>query len=194
MFKSISWQEYLYAIALISLGYYAVIIAVFYSRDFLSKFRGATVLKTKPISPGTAQRPNTFMGAISNGAPRKLPVRESIATVEEITVELNPEELIAANKADSPAAELYERIEELFLIMEGEPVTKSNYIKSIKTLIKQYLQFKDTPIQQEISGFITDQFKGNGDISFTVEEINTLWVNENDEIINESITKNNYEK
>jgi hypothetical protein len=193
MFKSISWQEYLYAIGAFSFGYYVIITAIFYSRDILLKVKGAAVSKASTPQPLRGKSNQQFMGAISSVAPKKIPVKESSATGEELFIESNPEDLMAAQYADSPAVELLERLRDMFQIMEGEK-TKANYVKNIKTLIKQYPQFKDTPVQQEVSLFIHDQFKGHPDIKFQIEEIDNLWLDEKDEVIIQSTTKNNYEK
>jgi hypothetical protein len=193
MFKSISWQEYLYAIGVISLGYYAIVAAIFYSRDILSKLKGAAVPKTSPSQPAPKRNNQNFMGAISKAAPKKIPIKESTAFGDELFIDSNPEELMAAQCADSPAAELFERLDNTFQIMEGER-KKANYVKNIKTLIRQYCQFKDTPVQQEISVFIRDQFRDHPDVKFEVEEIDILWLDEKEEVIIQSSTKNNYEK
>jgi hypothetical protein len=193
MFKSISWQEYIYAIGLIAAGYYVLVVAVFYSRDILSKLRGATVPKGKSPRPSQASHKEKFMGAISDAPKKKIPIKQSEAAADEFFIESDPEELMAAQRIDSPAAELYDRLESLFKIMKVEKVKTPN-LKSIKTLFTQYPQFKETPIQLEVAGFIHDHFRMNTEAEFTLEEINILWLDDKQEIIHQSITKNNYEK
>lgn len=193
MFKSISWQEYLFALSIIATGYYILIIGLFYSRDIIVRLKGIPQGKEKIPQP-IAKPGKNFMGPIHADVPRKLPVKESIAIAEEISIESQAQETPELIRSESPAADLLEKIEELLMIMEGGPVQKSNYIKSIKTLINQYPQFKGTQTQKEVSLFVCDQFKDNEKISFSIEEIEVLWLNEKEEIINQTITINNYEK
>ena len=193
MFKSISWQQYLYVVGVLSFTYYVLIIAIFYSRDILLKFKGSTVTKPQEPNSTTESARLNFMGAISKSVPKKIPVKESIAAGEELVIESDPEELMAAQRADSPAAELFERLDETFQIMEGEH-KKANYLKNIKTLIRQYDQFKDTSIQKEISAFICERFKEHPQVTFATEEIDVLWLDEKEEIIIQSTTINNHEK
>lgn len=193
MFKSISWQEYLFALSIIAAGYYILIVGLFYSRDIIVKLKGVPQGKEKIPQP--IEKPSkNFMGPIHADVPRKLPVKESTAIAEEISIESQSQETPELIRSESPAADLLEKIEELLMIMEGGPVQKSNYIKSIKTLINQYPQFKGTQNQKEVSRFVCDQFKDNDKISFSIEEIEVLWLNEKEEIINQTITINNYEK
>lgn len=194
MFKSISWQEYLYVIGLIAAGYYVVIVAVFYSRDIIGRLKGATVPKAKSNPSNQISSKEKFMGATSNAPAKKIPVKQTVATSEEIIIESDPEELLSAQRADSPAAELYDRLESLFLIMKTEKVKKANYMKSIKTLIIQYPLFKGTPIQEEITNFIFSYVRDNGETNISIEEIHVLWFDEREELIYQSTTKNNYEK
>src|SRR5688572_24405817 len=105
MFKSISWQEYLYVIGLIAAGYYVIVVAVFYSRDILSKLRGAPVLKAKTPQPNPASPKEKLMGAISDAPKKKIPIKQSEAAADEIFIDSDPEELLAAQRIDSPAAE-----------------------------------------------------------------------------------------
>ena len=117
MFKSISWQEFLYAVALLSGGYYVIVVAVFYSRDILNKLRGVPAIspKTNPIKT-QVNRNEKFMGAISTASPKKIPIKVSTAGSDELVIVSDPEVLNAANRADSPAAELLDHLENLLLV------------------------------------------------------------------------------
>jgi hypothetical protein len=166
---------------------------VFYSRDILSKLRGAAVPKAKSPQPIQASHKEKFMGAISDAPKKKIPIKQSEATADELFIDSDPEALLAAQRIDSPAAELYDRLESLFKIMKVEKVKRPS-LKSIKTLFTQYPQFRETLIQQEVTGFIHDHFRKNTEAEFTLEEINVLWLDEKEEVIYQSTTKNNYEK
>jgi hypothetical protein len=195
MFKSISWQEFLYAVALLSGGYYVIVVAVFYSRDILNKLRGipATSAKANPAKT-QINKSKKFMGAISTASPKKIPIKVSTAGSEELIIESDPEELNAANRADSPAAELLDHLENLFLIMATEKIEKVKYLKSIRTLYLQYTHYSES-VRQEVNVFVIDYFKTkNSEVIIAAEELTTLWLDEKEQTIYQSSTKNNYEK
>lgn len=196
MFKSISWQEFLYAVALLSGGYYVIVVAVFYSKDILNKLRGMPATSPKG-SPAKTQinKSEKFMGSISTAAsPKKIPIKVSTAGSDELIIETDPEELNAANRADSPAAELLDHLENLFLIMATEKIEKVKYLKSIRTLYLQYTHYHEA-VRQEVNAFVIDHFKkNNSDLILSSEELTTLWLDGKGETIYQSSTINNYEK
>jgi hypothetical protein len=195
MFKSISWQEFLYAVALLSGGYYVIVVAVFYSKDILNKLRGMPATSPKKSPTKTQINKNEkFMGAISPSSPKKIPIKVSTAEADELIIESDPEELNAANRADSPAAELLDHLENLFLIMATESIEKAKYLKSIRTLYLQYTHYHEA-VRQEVNAFVIDYFKKNkSDLILSSEELTTLWLDEKDQTIYQSSTINNYEK
>lgn len=195
MFKSISWQEFLYAVALLSGGYYVIVVAVFYSRDILKKLRGVPAISPKANPTKTqVNRSEKFMGAISTASPKKIPIKVSTAGSDELIIESDPEELNAANRADSAAAELLDHLENLFLIMATEKIEKVKYLKSIRTLYLQYTHYTEA-VRQEVNAFVIDHFKTKkSEITFSTEELTTLWLDEKQQTIYQSSTINNYEK
>ena len=195
MFKSISWQEFLYAVALLSGGYYVIVVAVFYSRDILNRLRGIPATSAK-VNPAKTQTPKSekFMGAISTASPKKIPIKVSTAGSDELIIESDPDELNAANRADSPAAELLDHLENLFLIMATEKIEKVKYFKSIRTLYLQYTHYSEA-VRQEVNAFVMDYFKTkNSEVIISAEELTTLWLDEKEQTIYQSSIINNYEK
>jgi hypothetical protein len=101
--------------------------------------------------------------------------------------------MLAAQRADSPASELYERLEDFFKAMKFEKV-KTPKLNGVRTYFKQYPKFVDTPVRQEVTSFVYDHLNKNTEGNFTREEIDILWLDDKQEIIHQSTTKNNYEK
>lgn len=194
MFKSISWQEYLFAVGCLTTAYYVVAVAILYSRDILLKFKGATTSKAKRNISTPPLPQGKFMGSISTTIRKRIPTKQSIASSEDLSFESQPEELLAANRADSPAADMLDALEEVFMYLSSKKKEKMSYEEKIKRLIQQRPEFKGTPVQQEVISFIHEYFKGSQSINFSVEELESLWLNANGEVIHQSTTKNNYEK
>ena len=194
MFKSISWQEYLFAVGCLAAGYYVVAVAIFYSRDILLKFKGAANSKAQPEISKTDKPQGKFMGSISTSIRKKIPTKQSIASSEDLSFESQPEELLAANRADSPAADMLDALDEVFMYLSSKKKEKATYKDKIKRLIQQRPEFQGTPVQQEVTSFIHEYFKGSQSINFSVEELESLWLNANGEGIHQSTTKNKYEK
>lgn len=194
MFKSISWQEYLHAVGLLSVGYYVVVVATLYSRDILIKFRGGRVPRANTGGSNYSNQARQFMGAVSDTPRKIIPIKQSVANTEDLTIESDPEDLLAGLRADSPAVELFENLEEIFLTFAIGKTQKPKYIVEIKKLFRKHSDIKGTASQSDVNGFIRDYFRGHNELSFTVEELDTLWLNEKHEVIIQSTTKNNYEK
>jgi hypothetical protein len=193
MFKSISWQEYLLTASLLAAVYYIVIISGFYSKEIFLRLKGETVSKTKPSEPVVQERNPGLMGSISNAAPKKIPIKKSVIQPEELTFESDPEEMLLAQREDSPAAELLECLDDLFTTLSVEKADKAKYIFNIRKLFQRYSEYNKLAIKQDIYGFIQDSDMKR-DVSFTIEELDTLWLDENEEALYQSTTKNNYEK
>lgn len=193
MFKSISWQEYLFAVGCLAAGYYVITLAIFYSRDILYKLKGVPASKAKPEISNTNSAPGKFMGSIATSIRKKIPTKQSTASSEDLSFESQPEELLAANRADSPAADLIDALDEVFMYLASKKKEKATYEDKIKRLIQQRPEFNGTPAQQEVISFIHEYFKGNQSINFSIEELEVLWLSAS-EVIHQSTTKNNYEK
>ncbi len=183
MLKSISWPEYLLAVSLIAGAYYAVIIALFYSRDIAAKIKGAAVQKSHPVVEPPRGHVVSFMGPIQKDVPRKALVSQSVAAAEEITVE---------QERQSLADLIIDELHAVFVMLSEGPVEKSTYTSSIKKIIGKYWMHKGSPVQAEVATYITDHFTGNTEISFSVQEIDILWPAQDLEE-NQSTTINSYE-
>src|SRR5688572_9911050 len=120
MFKSISWQEYLFAVGCLAAGYYVVAVAIFYSRDILQKLKGVPVSKLKSDISKASQPQGKFMGSISTTIRKQIPTKQSIATSEELSFESQPEELLAANRAESAGADMMDALEEVFMYLASK--------------------------------------------------------------------------
>jgi hypothetical protein len=194
MLKSISWQEYLFAVGCLTAGYYFITVAIFYSRDILQRLKGESASKAKPGISKSNVPQGKFMGSVSTSVRKQIPTKQSVASSEDLSFESQPEELLAANRAESPGADMTDALEEVFMYLASKKKDKATYQAKITRLIQQRPEFSGTPVQQEVISFIHEYFKGNQSISFSAEELESLWLNVNGEIIHQSTTKNNYEK
>jgi hypothetical protein len=193
MFKSISWQEYLLTVALLAAAYYLFIISVFYYRDIWQKIKGATVPKAKVTEPAKQRQVTPLMGAISNPIRKKIPLKQSVIHADEFTFESDPEEMRAAHLAESPAAELTEALDDLFITLAIDKAGRTDYIINIRKLFEAYPSDNHRNARQDVYGFIADSLK-TSEVSFSAEELDELWLNEKEEVIYQSTTINNYEK
>lgn len=192
MFKSISWQEYLTVVGCLAAGYYAVAISVFYSKDILNKFKGARSSGDKASSPKVDKSIGTLMGSISTSFRKAVPRKQSTESLDELTIQSEPEDLDTEKRLCSPAAELLDNLEEVFMILASRKSGKGDYLRKIENLFRLAPEFSNTSTRVEIVEFVIQYFKGNQNITFTREDIDQLWENKKEEVI-KSTTKNNYE-
>jgi len=193
MFKSISWQGYLFTVGLFAAGYYVITISVFYSKEIFLRLKGETVSKIKPSGAVVQEGKHRLMGSISNPARKKIPLKKSVIQSEELTCESDPEEMLLAQRDDSPAAELLDCLDDLFTTLLVDKADKAKYIVNIRKLFQKYSEYNKPAVKQDIYGIIQDSHN-QVDVSFTIEELDTLWLDENEEVIHQSTTKNTYEK
>ena len=193
MFKSISWQEYQLAVGLLALGYYAVIVSIFYSRDILLNLKGAEESKSRQQVSGSEERPAKLMGSISQRVKKKIPLKQSVIVPEELAFESDLEDMILAQREDSPAAELIEMLDDLFTTMAVKKAKRPEYISHLRKLFEVYSDLNIASAKPDIYSFIHDSLK-SAELTFSQEELDSLWLDENEEVIHKSITKNTYEK
>ena len=193
MFKSISWQEYQLAVGLLALGYYAVIVSIFYSRDILLKLKGGEESKSNQQSSSLEEKPAKLMGSISQPVKKKIPLKQSVIIPEELTFESDPEEMVLAQREDSIAAELIEALDDLFTTMAVKKAQRPEYIIHMRKLFEVYSDLNMASAKQDIYSFIHDNLK-SGELIFSTEELDSLWLDENEEVIHKSTTKSTYEK
>lgn len=190
MFKSISWQEYLTVVGCLAAGYYVVAISLFYSKDILLKIKRAPSSRDKPHN--IQDSVDKLMGGISTSFRKAVPKKQSTESLDELTIQFEPEDLDAEKRLCSPAAELLDNLEEVFMILASRKSDKEDHLRKIEKLLRLAPEFSHTSSRVEIVEFVLQYFKGNQHITFTREDIDQLWANKKEEVI-KSTTKNNYE-
>ena len=173
MFKSISWQEFIIAVSIAAVCYYAAVIIIFYSRDIAARLKGGRV-SDGPIKGPQGSRPaKNLMGPIAPSTPiKKRPVGQSSASAEEVEVHDNPTELEVQS---APADELLQELRNLFEIMtEGKP-SQESYVKNITTLLSQYTHLIGSEEHNRITHTIIEELKTRHDVFLSTEDVNEFW-------------------
>ena len=168
MFKSISWQEFLIAVSIAAVFYYAAIIIIFYSRDIAARRKGGRI-SARPVREPQSSRPaKDLMGPIAAATPIKTkPVAQSSASAEEVEVH--------DNSTAAPADELLQELRNLFEIMkEGKP-SQESYVKNIRTLLSQYTHLIGSEEHNRISHTITDELRTRHDVFLSTDVVDEFW-------------------
>ena len=179
MFKSISWQEFIIAVSVAAVCYYAVIIIIFYFRDISVILKGGQVSTNQAKERQSARRAKNLMGPITATPPvRKKPVVQSSATADEVEVAENTNVPVVEEAHSVPADELLQELQNLFEIMkEGKP-SEESYVKNIKTLLSQYAHLIGSEEYTRISQTIIEELKTKHDVFLSTDALDELWTNE----------------
>jgi hypothetical protein len=180
MFKSISWEEFIIAICMVSGCYYAFIVIVFYRKDIMARLRGGAVSTSSPRTVPNQTRPKNLMGAIDASAPlKRKPIVQSSANAEEIEMAETVGAPVGEQAQSAPADELIQELGNLFEIMkEGKPAQDA-YLRNIKTLFSQYTHLIGSEEYTRISQLIIEELKTKHNIFLSTELVEELWPKEN---------------
>lgn len=189
MLKSISWEEYFFAVAMIAAGYYVIIIAAFYSRDILR------MLKEIPSSerPAIKERHSNSDSNLMGGIHENVFIRKNVeATVTSEEIEVSNSQTSEEGVQEGYSG-LLDELKSLFQIMQEGNATKEDYLNHVKTSLSRYIHFMGTLQEAEINSRIISDLKDLGMIDITDMEIRGLWPRELNHLVNNN-KSNNYAK
>jgi hypothetical protein len=180
MLKSISWQEYFFWLVILGGGYYCFIVAVFYFKDILLRFK-----RTSPEHPSIKAKPESsvrMMGSIRQTLSNDKRRGPAIVQSEEILIEKKANQ--QEEEEVSPTAELLQEFRALCQIMQEGAATQIDYLKNIKTALSRYGHFVGTEHEVELTTIISNELNSIQQIEVTEADIKELWPHELNNSIN----------
>jgi hypothetical protein len=182
MFNSISWQEFLSAIALLVAGYYVITTLLLYSNEIKNIFNQKTpkqIDEDVNDEQSDSNESNPLMGGIKYESLTQVNVsREQISATEEINFAPlaeadEPIDATLNNAINRFVSTLLTEIESLL-----EVIAKENKIETatfFKALLYNYPQLVATDYQDEISQHIYDALKQNCEFHLELNEVKSWW-------------------
>lgn len=172
MFNSISWQEFLTAALWAHLGYYLIVIVVFYHKDVQAKVRRSNVV------PGSSDAEKISSSHLmGNIRPDPQPVKRTVKS-DDVQVSVAPSkddydaeqlENLASNKV------LADLLNEIRLVARVAAEDKSSDgLSMIKELLSNYAA---VPVheRQTINEFIVKEFQTQCSVELDVTQVSAAW-------------------
>jgi hypothetical protein len=173
MFKSISWQEFLYVV-LAALGtYYCISILLLYSRDIIRIFKSKDE-SSRQTRPKVENSPSNLMGGVKNDPPRK---NEQYVDAQELTVDQsgastrdNEELLLIGSVSD-----LLHEVKVLSRVIKESNGSKEDGAPMFQSLLSNYPHISGTKYQGSVSIFIYEHLRNENVFEADLNEINSWW-------------------
>lgn len=182
MFNSISWQEFLSAIALLIAGYYFIAALVLYGNEMRNIFNqkaSKNINEDVSDEQSDSNESNTLMGGIKYESLTQVNVsREQISATEEINfapLEEADEPIDATlnNAINRFVSTLITEIESLLEVIAKED--KVETATFFKALLHNYPQLVTTDYEDEISQHIYEALKQTCEFHLELNEVKSWW-------------------
>jgi hypothetical protein len=172
MFNSISWQEFLTAALWAHLGYYLIVVVVFYPKDILAKVRRSGIGSASSDAEKISS--SNLMGNIR---PDPQPVKCTVKS-DDVQVSVAPSkddydaeqlENLASNKV------LTDLLNEIRLVARVAAEDQScDGLSMIKELLSNYAAVPAHE-RQTINGFIVKEFRAQCSVELNVAQLSAAW-------------------
>lgn len=178
MFQSISWQEFLTAIAFIAGGYYALTTLLLYRVEIANIFeqKKSKAVATEISDDQTdSNEVNDLMGGIKFESEVNVPHEISVES-DEVNVQVS-KEVEDPIEASDPLTEAFGELQnEIKIIAEGlSPECKDESIVLFKSLLSRYPPLAQTEHAEKINHLLSELIKAKCSIQFESNEIKSWW-------------------
>lgn len=170
MLKSISWQEFLTVMSILSVIYYSVLGLLYYRAEISNFLSGRTRVKASPPS-NSAKRSSSLIGQIKEEEEIDEDEEQGTLSSDQIhPVENNPRDALLGAVAD-----LLKDLKEIIDSIAANKTEKSECLVLFKAIFSKYSQLGGTRYQQSINLFLYENAVDQFAFELTLEEINSLW-------------------
>jgi hypothetical protein len=170
MLKSISWQEFLTVMSVLSVIYYSVLGLIYYRAEIRSLFFGRAKVKTSSPTNST-KRSSSLIGQIKEEEEIDEDEEQETLSSDQIhPVENNPQDALLGAVAD-----LLKGLKEIIDSIAANKTEKTECLVLIRAIFSKYSQLGGTRYQQSINLFLYENAIDQFAFELTLEEINSLW-------------------
>ena len=188
MFESISWQQFISTIALLIVGYYVVTVLLLYSKEITNIFKQKklTLTNTNVREHQTESNESIeLMGSVryassqSENVPREEKVEaESLSVVAAQEPEEPITEAVTSEADEALLKSVSTLLEEINTLTEVAAVgSKEECAELFRTLLSNYVDLSRTAHEPEITAFIHNACKAQGQFQIELSEVKSWWPN-----------------
>lgn len=184
MFNSISWQEFLNAISIVSVAYYVISILLLYSGEIIQRFKAKGDNANNPV-PKVKEDWGNVMGGINKDLPKK---HEQTVDAQELLVQQPKLNEQSTENEDSlligSVSDLLHEIKVLARVIKENNGSKAEGASMFQSLLANYAHLSTTKYQQSVSLLIHDLCRSECGFEVDLSEVNAWWPIRNQTIIN----------
>lgn len=169
MLKSISWQEFLTVLSVLSLIYYSILGLVYYRVEIKNLISGKGKTDASP-RPST-RRSNSLVGQIREEEDINDDEDQSTISSDQINpVHNHPQDALLGTVAD-----LLKDLKEIIDSISTRKIEKGESLALIKAVFSRYEQLRGTNYQQSVDLFLYENAIDQFPFELSLEEIQKLW-------------------
>ncbi|HYF66720.1 MAG TPA: hypothetical protein VD884_01230 [Ohtaekwangia sp.] len=169
MLKSISWQEFLTVLSVLSLIYYSILGLVYYRVEIKNLISGKGKSDASP-RPSTRSS-NSLIGQIREE--EGIDEDEDQSTIS--SDQINPAQNHPQDALLGTVADLLKDLKEIIDSIATSKTEKGESLVLIKAVFSRYEQLRDTNYQQPVELFLYENAIDQFPFELSLEEIKKLW-------------------
>jgi FtsZ-interacting cell division protein ZipA len=187
MLNSISWQEFISTTALLIGGYYVITVLLLYSNEISTIFKQK---KTKLTNPKVREHQTDSNESIELMGAVRFTASHSENVPREEKVEAESLSVAAAHEPEEPVAVAVSETEEMLLKSVATLLEEINTLKEVvgmgskdectelfRTLLSNYADLSQSAHEPEITAFIHNACKAQGQFQIELSEVKSWWPN-----------------
>ena len=187
MFESISWQQFISTTALLIGGYYFITVLLLYSSEISNIFKQK---KTKLTNPKVRENQTDSNESIELMGSVRFTASQSENVPREEKVEAESLSVAAAHEPEEPMAVAVSETEEMLLKSVSTLLEEINTLKEVvgmgskdecaelfRTLLSNYSDLSQSAHEPEITAFIHNACKAQGQFQIELSEVKSWWPN-----------------
>lgn len=168
MLKSISWQEFLTVMSVLSLIYFSILGIIYYREEIKNVFSGKARSSPKPQQG--RKKNNSLIGQIKEEEGIDDEQEQQTLSSEQIDPIHNSQDALLGSVAD-----FLKDLKDVIESIATDKLEKSESITLIKAVFSRYEQLKGTSYQQSVELFLYENAIDQFAFELSLEEIKHIW-------------------
>mgnify|MGYP000868614696 CR=1 FL=1 len=158
MFTGISWTDYVAAVVILLVVYYAYVGVRYFSGDLRALLTGKKKLHFRRVPQGDDEEEDTSY------------ITETTSTP------ISPSTFEESSDSDFEEVEhLIGRLKEVIADASGRELIPQEFSHYLRITLKEYPNIKNSPLRPSVNELIVSECEKYGTVTLSVEEVDRLW-------------------
>lgn len=158
MFTGISWTDYVAAVAILLVIYYAYVGVRYFSGDLRALLAGKKKLRFRRVPQGSDEEDSTSSDTDTASTP------------------ISPSTFEESSDSDFEEVEhLIGRLKDVIADASGRELIPQEFSHYLRMTLKEYPNIKNSPLRPSVNELIVSECEKYGTVTLSVEEVDRLW-------------------